>query len=43
MTTKLIYLRCSKLLSEDYRILTADSEEDCIDKYFDEKKVRLKR
>jgi DNA-binding response OmpR family regulator len=30
-------------LSEDYEILTADSEEDCIDKYFDKKKVKAKK
>jgi hypothetical protein len=30
-------------LSEVYKILTADSEEDGIDKYFDKKKVKLKR
>jgi hypothetical protein len=30
-------------LSEDYEILTGDSEEDGIDKYFDKKKVKLKR
>ncbi len=26
-------------LSEDYEILTADSGEDCIGKYFEERKV----
>ncbi len=30
-------------LSEDYEILTADSGEDCIDKYFNEKKVKGKK
>jgi hypothetical protein len=35
-------LRFQVALSEDYEILTADSEEDCIDKYFDEKKVKAK-
>ena len=35
-------LRGSKVLSEDYEILTGDSEEDCIDKYFDENKLKAK-
>jgi hypothetical protein len=35
-------LRFQVALSEDYEILTADSEEDCIGKYFDEKKVKAK-
>ena len=30
-------------LSEDHEILTAHSGEDCIDKYFEEKKVKAKK